>query len=72
MELLQVLSLDVALEVTGSAECFVAVRTLVRPHSQMDSVNMFLEVTGLAEFLRTKFATERLLLGMGPDVYLQR
>ena len=54
------------LEVTGLAECFNAIRTLVRFHSQMDCVDMFLEVVLTREFLRTKLATERPLLGVGP------
>ena len=44
MELFLVLVLHVALEVIGSAECFIAVRANVRPLIQVDSVNMSLEV----------------------------
>ena len=59
---------DVPLEVTGLAECFIAVRTPVRSQSQMDCVDMSLKVLLLREFLRTKLATERPLLGVGSDM----
>ena len=39
-------SLDMSLEVTGFAECFVTMRTLVSPQSKVDSLDMGLEVTG--------------------------
>ena len=48
MELILVFGLDVPLEVTGSAECFVTMRTM-RPLSKVDSLDVGLEVTGLAE-----------------------
>ena len=41
--------LDVPLEGTGLTKCFIAVRTLVGPLSQMDSIDVALEVAGLAE-----------------------
>ena len=49
MELLLVFGLDVLAEVTRIAECLVAMRTLVRPFTKMDSFDMLLEGTSLRE-----------------------
>ena len=49
MELLLVFGLDVPSEVTGIAKCLVAMRTLMRPFTKMDSFDMHPEVTGLSE-----------------------
>ena len=38
-------SLDMGLEVTGLAECFLTMRTLVRSQSLVDNLGMGLEVT---------------------------
>ena len=65
------LGLDVPLEVTGMAECLIAVRTLMRPLTLMDSFDMMIEVTSLREFLITLLTTERLLLGVDSDVPLE-
>ena len=70
IELFLVRGLNVPLEVAGLAECFIAVRTSVRSHSKMNCVDMNLELVLPREFLRTKLATERPLLGVGPDVTL--
>ena len=43
MELLLVFGLDVLAEVTRIAECLVAMSTLVRPFTTMDSFDMLLE-----------------------------
>ena len=43
--------LDVPVEARGLAECFVAMRTLVRPQSKVDSLDMSLELTAFAECL---------------------
>ena len=49
MELFLVFGLDVTIEGTGLAECFIAVRTTVRLLVQMDSIDVPLEVAGSAE-----------------------
>ena len=49
MELFLVFGLDVPFESAGFTKCFIAIRTLVRPLAQMDSVDVDLEVTGSAE-----------------------
>ena len=43
----------------------------MRPLSQVDGVHMSIEVTELVEFLRTKLATERLLLCVDSDMTLE-
>ena len=65
MDLLLVHSVDVSLEVSGLAECFVAMRTHVRPLSQMDGIFMSLETTSSSEFLGTKLTTVGPLLDVG-------
>ena len=41
--------LDVPVEVTGMAECLVAILTLMNPFTKMNSFDMLLEVTGSRE-----------------------
>ena len=53
------------------AECSIAVRTLMRPLTLLDSFDMMIEVTSLREFLITLLTTERLLLGVDSDVPLE-
>ena len=62
---------DVILEGSGLAKCFIAVRTLIRPLTQMNSFNVSLEGTVLIELLITLLTTERLLLGVDSDVHLE-
>ena len=58
-----VFGLDVLNEVTGLAECFIAVRTTV-PLFQMDSIDVGLEGTGLAECFVAIRTTVRPLVQM--------
>ena len=71
IKLLWVMALDMLLEVPGFTKYSRAMRTLVRPLSQVDGVHMTREVTEFVEFLRTKLATERLLLCVDSDMILE-
>ena len=63
--------LNVPVEVTKRAECFIAILTLVGPLTEMDSFDMSIEVRLLRECFRTMRTAERLLLGMAPNVLLE-
>ena len=59
---------DVRLEVTWSAESSIAVRTFVRPQSQVNLFNVPFDFTTLREFLGTVRTTEWFLLGVTSNV----
>ena len=61
MELILVLGLDVLGEISFFAEGLIALRTLVRLLTNVDTFDMSLEVTVKIEFLKTNLTTERLL-----------
>ena len=65
------LGLDVLGEISIFAEGLIALRTLVRLLTKVDTFDMSLEVTILRKFLRTNLTAERLLLGVGSDVSLE-
>ena len=62
---------DVLFQVSGLATCFIAVRTLMRFQTLMDSLDMSPEVTSLRKFLITLLTTKRLLLGVDSHVNLE-
>ena len=69
-ELLRVFGPDMPPQVTGKAECFIAVWTPVRI-SLVESIDMIVEVMLLSEALDTIMTTERFLLGVSYHVTLE-
>ena len=72
LELFLMIVLDVTLEVFLLRVFLGTMRTLMRPLTQVNPLNMPLEVTILRELLQTVRTTEWFLLGMTSDVCFEK